>query len=79
MEDDKKTFISHRALRNRVEELREHNVCLISYRITAPETEKKIKDSLYTKNTKDDEIQRQIDNLYMGKILGTSSLFPEKW
>lgn len=53
-------FSSHAALRNRVAKLREKNICLLSYRITAS-------DSMKKKGIKDADLQHMLDKLYLNQ------------
>lgn len=53
-------FSAHAALRNRVEKLREKNLCLLSYRITAS-------DSMKKKGIKDADLQVILDRLYLNQ------------
>lgn len=56
-------FSAHAALRNRVEKLREKNICLLSYRITAS-------DSMKKKGIKDADLQAILDKLYLNQGFG---------
>ena len=53
-------FSSHVALRNRVTELRQKNICLLSYRITAS-------DSMKKKGIEDADLQDILDKLYLNQ------------
>lgn len=53
-------FSSHTALRNRVAKLRQKNICLLSYRITAS-------DSMKKKGIEDADLQNILDKLYLNR------------
>jgi len=53
-------FSAHAALRNRVEKLRQRNICLLSYRITAS-------DSMRDNGIKDYKLQARLDELYLNQ------------
>lgn len=53
-------FSAHTALRNRVEKLRQKNICLLSYRITAS-------DSMRNNGIKDCKLRDRLDKLYLNQ------------
>lgn len=56
----KSVFNSHIALRNQVEDLRNNNICLLSYRITASKT-------MNSKGITDAQIRNKLDRLYLNR------------
>lgn len=53
-------FSAHIALRNRIQELRHHHICVLSYRITTSKSMKK-------KGISDEMLQRKLDSLYLNR------------
>lgn len=53
-------FSAHTALRNRVLELRQHHICVLSYRITASKSMKK-------RGIYDETLQKKLDRLYLNQ------------
>lgn len=56
----RQAFSAHTALRNRVQELRTHHICVLNYRIT-------VSASMNKKGISDETLRRKLDQLYLNR------------